>query len=93
MSTISSSAKEKPSRWKIRIHGFDTIDFTGTEAEAEQFRRGKALWERSTALKWRTRGQTEYDKLTAEIARYLDAEVEIPEKLMLKWQIAKEAAK
>lgn len=40
--------------WKIRVSGYGTFDFEGTEAEAEQKRRDKCQWEHATGLKWRS---------------------------------------
>lgn len=40
--------------WKIRVAGYGTFDFEGTEAEAEEMRIHKANWEQGPAIKWRT---------------------------------------
>lgn len=67
--------------WKIRINGYGTFDFNGTEAEAEEMRRHKAAWERGNGIKWRADLATEYDRLTAECAALWDAKKGVPASL------------
>lgn len=64
--------------WKIRISGYGTFDFHGTEAEAEEMRRHKAEWERGSGIKWRADLATEYDRLTAECGALWDAGEGVP---------------
>ena len=58
--------------WKIRVQGYGTFDFYGTEVEAEEMRVHKARWERGSSLKWKTDPTNPVDRLTAEIASDLD---------------------
>lgn len=39
--------------WRIRIAGYGTFDFEGTEEQAEEMRAHKANWERGAGMKWR----------------------------------------
>lgn len=58
--------------WKIRVQGYGTFDFCGTEAEAEEMRAHKAQWEKGVGHKWRADLARPVDRLTAEIASDLD---------------------
>lgn len=79
------------SKWRIRVSGYGTFDFEGTEAEAEEMRVHKARWEQGTAIKWRADLSTEVDRLTAECARLWDAHKGAPSSLMTRLRKAKEA--
>lgn len=70
--------------WNIRIHGYGTFQFTGTEAEAEEMRLHKSRWEQAKAHKWRASLTTEADRLTAQIAKKLDAGGGVPLALVRK---------
>lgn len=39
--------------WMIRISGYGTFEFEGTEQEAEEMRANKARWEQGAGIKWR----------------------------------------
>ena len=69
-------------QWRIRVSGYGTFDFHGTETEAEDMRRHKSRWERGVGHKWRVANQTEVDKLTAQICSIWDAGSGVPAKLM-----------
>lgn len=58
--------------WKIRIQGYGTFDFAGTEAEAEKMRAHKANWERGVGIKWRVNNQTDLDKKMQKQAEIWD---------------------
>jgi hypothetical protein len=53
--------KPRKEKWKIRVSGYGTFDFEGTEDEAEEMRAHKARWEQGFAMKWRTENQTPKD--------------------------------
>lgn len=71
-------------RWKIRVHGYGTFDFEGTEAEAEEMRKHKASWERGASMKWRANLAYESDKISAEIASLFDRGKGVPYRLFSK---------
>lgn len=77
--------------WKIRVAGYGTFDFHGTEAEAEEMRCHKARWEQGVAHKWRADLARQSDRLTAEIAALWDAGKGAPIKLMARRRRALEA--
>lgn len=54
--------------WMIRVAGYGTFEFAGTEAEAEEMRAHKACWERGSGMKWRKDLARESDRIGAEIA-------------------------
>lgn len=60
-------------KWRIRVNGYGTFDFEGTEAEAEEMRRHKSHWEGGFGYKWRVENQTRVDALTAEMCALFDA--------------------
>lgn len=60
-------------KWKIRVSGYGTFDFEGTEHQAEEMRAHKANWEQGTALKWRTDGLAKpSDLIRAKMAQAFD---------------------
>ncbi len=77
--------------WKIRVVGYGTFDFLGTEAEAEEMRRHKARWEGGVAVKWRADLSRESDRLQAEIADLWDAGKGAPTRLVNKLAAARKA--
>jgi hypothetical protein len=79
----------KREKWRIRVAGYGTLDFEGTETEAEDMRRHKARWEGGIAHKWRTENPTEVDKLTAQICSIFDEGKGVPARLMNKLKRAK----
>lgn len=64
--------------WKIRVAGYGTFEFTGTEQEAEEMRRQKASWEGGASMKWRSDLSRDSDKIAAEIADLFDNGKGIP---------------
>jgi hypothetical protein len=84
----SQTTKEK---WLIRIAGYGTFDFEGTEEEAEEMRKHKANWEKGSGIKWRVTNPTLYDKLTELQAWYWDNEGGCPGWVMTKKRQAKQA--
>ncbi len=74
----------KKEKWRIRVAGYGTFDFEGTEAEAEDMRRHKAQWERGIAHKWRTENPTEVDKIVAQMCALWDEGKGVPQRLMNK---------
>jgi hypothetical protein len=59
-------------KWNIRVQGYGTFRFDGTEAEAEAARINKARWEGGSSMKWRADLARESDRLRAEIAALFD---------------------
>lgn len=84
--------RDTPDRWKIRIAGYGTFDFIGTEKEAEEMRVHKARWEGAMGVKWRTTNQTEVDLLQEQIAGFWDISQGAPMRLCKKLNTAKRAA-
>lgn len=78
-------------KWLIRIQGYGTFDFDGTEAEAEEMRRHKANWERGNGMKWCVSAPNEVDRITAEIAALWDSGRGAPQRLFTKRRKAAEA--
>lgn len=61
-------------KWLIRIAGYGTFEFEGTEQEAEDMRKNKAKWEGGRGLKWRIgEWRVESDIITACVADFFDA--------------------
>ena len=81
----------KKETWKIRVQGYGTFDFDGTEVEAEAMRQHKGRWEGGVAIMWRADLSTELDRLRAEQARPWDAGKGMPQKLAAKIRAAKAA--
>lgn len=79
--------------WKIRIAGYGTFEFTGTEAEAERRRRDKAVYEQGTGMMWRKDLLREGDRLGAEIAALFDSGKGAPGELIKRWTYARRAEK
>ena len=71
----------RATKWKIRIAGYGTFDFEGTETEAEDMRKHKSVWEQGVGIKWRTNLTRESDQITAKIADLWDAGKGIPPSL------------
>lgn len=67
--------------WMIRINGYGTFEFEGSEQEAEDMRSHKARWERGVGIKWRKDLSRESDRLSSEIAEIWDTGKGVPEKL------------
>lgn len=64
----------KTGEWKIRVSGYGTFEFTGTEEEAEKMRAHKANWERGSGMKWRVGiWEKPSDKIAAKIADMFDS--------------------
>ena len=64
---------DQSTTWLIRVHGYGTYYFKGTEAEAETVLVQKGQLGCSADLKWRKDLSRASDKIAAEIARLLDA--------------------
>lgn len=70
--------------WKIRVSGYGTFEFDGTEQEAEEKRRRKAQWERGSAMKWRADLKNESDRLAEQMAVLWDNGEGVPKPLLMK---------
>ena len=68
--------------WKIRVQGYGTFEFYGTEDEAEEARRNKSRWEGGIGIKWRSDLSRKSDKLTAQIAEKWDQRAGVSAKLI-----------
>lgn len=77
-------------KWKIRVQGYGTFDFTGTEAEAEEMRIHKARWEGGVGLKYRTENQTEVDQITAQMCNLFDLHKGVPMAMSKRLKEAKQ---
>lgn len=77
--------------WTIRISGYGTFEFEGTEQEAEEMRKNKAQWERGNGLKYRKCEQEIIDKLVELQCWFFDNEGGCPHWLIS--QIAEEKLK
>lgn len=77
--------------WKIRVAGYGTFYFIGTETEAETMRSHKAQWERGVGHKWRADLARESDKLTAEMVDLWDAGEGVPSRLVSRRRKALQA--
>lgn len=75
--------------WKIRIQGYGTFDFVGTEDRAEEMRRHKANWERGHGYKYRVTDQRESDRLTQQVCELFDRHEGVPHELLRKLQTAR----
>lgn len=79
--------------WKIRIAGYGTFEFTGTETEANEMRGYKANREQGTGMMWRKDLLRESDRLGAEIAAIFDSRKGAPGELIKRWTAARRADK
>jgi hypothetical protein len=77
--------------WKIRINGYGTFEFIGTETEAEAARARKARHEGASGIKWRSTNQTDEDRIIAQIADLWDRGEGAPATLMRKLRLARAA--
>lgn len=68
--------------WKIRIPGYGTFTFNGTEVEADAAMRAKAGWEGATGIMYRVDLPNEYHRLTKQIVDLWDAGEGVSIKLM-----------
>jgi hypothetical protein len=68
--------------WMIRVQGYGTFEFEGTEHEAEEMRKHKAQWERGLAMKWRKDLSRESDRISAVIADQFDQGNGVPGSLV-----------
>lgn len=76
--------------WMIRVSGYGTFKFKGTEQAAETMRSHKANWERGSSMKWRVGAWAEEsDKLASQVAALFDAGEGAPGDLMQKMFQAK----
>lgn len=81
---MNSEALTEAEVWRIRIAGYGTFDFHGTEDEAEKMRAHKSRWERGHGMKWRASLATDLDRATAEMAKLWDAGKGVPSRLCRK---------
>lgn len=84
---------EQSDTWMIRVSGYGTFEFVGTEAEAEEMRAHKARWEHASGQKWRITNPTEADKVRAEMAALWEAGQGVPVSVQkrLRAALAKDA--
>lgn len=75
-------ASAEGEKWRIRVSGYGTFDFTGTREQAEEMRIHKARWEGGTAMKWRADLSRESDRLGAQIAEAFDKHKGVPPELL-----------
>ncbi len=75
-------------KWKIRVSGYGTFDFVGTEAEAEDMRRNKAQYESGAGHKYRVENQTEADRIMQKMCRKWEAHEGVSPALMKKYRAA-----
>ena len=75
----------------IRVSGYGTFEFEGTEIEAEEMRLHKQQWEKGKALKWRKSLTTKLDKVTSDIADHADSGFGIPAELFFEYSTLKGA--
>lgn len=68
--------------WMIRISGYGTFEFEGTEQEAEEMRANKARWEQGAGIKWRKDLSRESDRISSEIAELWGGGKGVPQKLL-----------
>lgn len=78
--------------WKIRIAGYGTFEFEGTEDGAQEAMRNKSRWEGGSGLYWRADLLRDYDRLTAKIAAAFDDGLGVPMSLIERRNAAKIAA-
>ncbi len=76
-------------KWKIRVSGYGTFDFEGTEEQAEEMRCHKANYERGTAIKWRETNQTPVDDIYCQMADLWDRGEGVPADMMDALRAAK----
>lgn len=77
--------------WRIRVSGYGTFDFNGTEDEAEEMRKHKANWERGHAIKWRKDLAHDCDKAAAEIASRFDQHKGVSRTLLKRYRAGRAA--
>jgi hypothetical protein len=75
--------------WCIRISGYGTFDFFGTQTEADKARENKARWERATSMMWRKDLARPSDKIKAQIAASFDEKGSAPRLLFTRLRRAK----
>lgn len=69
--------------WMIRVSGYGTFEFKGTENAAETMRSHKANLERGSSMKWRIGAWAKpSDKIAAKVADLFDAGKGAPGVLM-----------
>jgi len=77
--------------WMIRIQGYGTFEFEGTEKEAEDMRAHKSRWEGGIGMKWRKDLLRESDRISSEIADLWDDGQGAPKKLFNRLRKARAA--
>lgn len=68
----SCSTDDERTNWKIRIAGYGTFDFHGTEDEAEAMRKHKCQWEQGIGHKYRADLARESDRIGKQICEIFD---------------------
>lgn len=80
--------------WRIRISGYGTFDFFGTEEQAEDRRKSKAKWEGAiSSAKWRKTPRTVSEKLVELREWFFENERGCPIWVITKIKQAKKAEK
>ncbi|TDR90350.1 hypothetical protein [Enterovirga rhinocerotis] len=74
----------KTTTWLIRVSGYGTFEFEGTEPEAEEMRVHKCRWEGGTGMKWRKDLAREEDRIRSEMASHFDAGEGAPSSLFAR---------
>jgi hypothetical protein len=77
-------ASEERTVWMIRVAGYGTFEFTGTEAEAEATRGAKAQWEHGSGMKWRKDLLRESDRIGAQMAALFEQGEGVPMEMLRK---------
>lgn len=81
---MTHASPDERTDWKIRIAGYGTFDFHGTEDEAEAMRRHKCQWEQGIGFKYRADLARESDRIGAQICEIADSGKGVPAKLFFE---------
>lgn len=73
---------EESTVWMIRIAGYGTFEFTGTQTDAEAMRSHKAQWERGSGMMWRKDLARESDRIGSEMATLFQEGKGIPSSML-----------
>ena len=68
--------------WMIRVAGYGTFEFTGTQAEAEEMKVHKANWEGGSGMMWRKDLARESDRIGSEIAALFEQGKSVPSEML-----------
>lgn len=81
-------------KWRIRISGYGTYTFEGTETEAEVERKRKAAWEGGMSAKWPAHPETPVEKMQEVREWFFETQGSCPMWVVRKiGQLKKEATK